>query len=322
MKNSAFSAISNVLLKGLLTSFSVLALAACQPEDRGVTAKNTRLMIQNKNAAKKNKNFFQVGSFAMTSVTADQLIEAIEVARVALGYQTQSPLVMTEIGQNEMGDKLVNLKLEIKDQAYTTSQGDFVMSANKNWEAFVLASPEKGIFGAKALNSESSIQKQKTQAGKATLGTFKETESIIKLVQDTENTELLVLTYVTSGTLNATNNGASTSENFEITINVKIEKDDFASGDIDLKNATFETAFIKGEGRKPFVIKSSAAELDLHAEPFCHSLEGAITIDTDRSKKQLVLNNEKAEVTNSGYKSTLATCGKRPTVDFSRMLMK
>ena len=322
MKNSAFSIISKVLLKGLLASFSVIALAACQPEDRGVTSKDTRLMIQNKNKAKKSKNFFQVGSFAMTSVTADQLIEAIEVARIALGYQTQHAFTLTEIGQNEMGDKLVNLKLEIKDQAYTTSQGDFLMSARKNWEAFILASPEKGIFGAKALNSEAAIQKLKTPAGKATLGAFKETESIIKLVQDSENAELLVLTYVTKGTLNASNNGASTSENFEIAITAKIEKEDFASGDIDLKEAKFETAFIKPNGRKPFVIKSSAAELDLHAEAFCHSLQGAITIDTDRSKKQLILNNQKAEVTNSGYRSTLATCGKRPTVDFSRMLMR
>ena len=318
MKNSALSIFSKVLLTG----FSVLALAACQPEDRGVSSKETRLMIQNKNNAKKNKNFFQVGSFAMTSVTADQLIEAIEVARVGLGYQTQHGFIVTEVGQNEAGDKLLKLKLEIKDQAYTTSQGDFVMSANKNWEAFVLTSPEKGLFGARAENSEASVKKMKTQAGKATLGSFKETESTIKIVQDTENADLLVLTYVTKGTLNASNNGASTSKNFEIAVTAKIEKEDFASGDIDLKDAKFLTNFIKGEGRKPFVIRSSAAELDLHAEPFCHSLEGAITIDTDRNKKQLVLNNEKAEVTNSGYRSTLATCGKRPTIDLSRMLMR
>jgi hypothetical protein len=170
---------------------------------------------------------------------------------------------------------------------------------------------------AKAVNSEESLKKQGGVAGKESLVNFNETASAISIKTISDNDSALAMTFSSDGNLNASLKGNSTSEKFNTIVTVNIEKAAFLEkGEIKILNVALTTAFAKA--KKPYMIRGNSGTLVLNADGLCSSLEGSLSM----GKRSLTLEKEQVYVEGTGYKSSLAACGQRPTVDLSRLLIK
>ena len=80
-----------------------------------------------------------------------------------------------------------------------------------------------------------------------------------------------------------------------------------------------ELTFKKPDG-KLFKVNIEGQDQKLLASGLCNTLVGTSVIKSDKNGKKISFSDEGVSISDSSFKFGLATCGKRPTVDLSRLL--
>lgn len=323
MKKSAF-------LSTFVVS-AVLLTSACTPADRPVTDSNMRLKIQAQNARKNGGGGrpsggagqgkpYQVGSYQVSALLMDKQVEALELVRLAMQIDdgTKSSAKLKDKTETANGYS-AKISLNSAPLAYNTDKGDFVTAVNKAFN--VIATSEANQEGATLTLTSEGTSKQsldKKGGAKTYVNLVEQTISVQAGPQGQDAGKMWVR-YKSAGGLNGLANSSGFKENFEITLNLEIDKASLASDEIKVLKMAGELSFLKENGRA-FKVTLEGENLKLVAEGLCNSLVGTSQIKSDKNGKKISYSESAVEIAGSNFKMSFAECGKRPTVDLSRLL--
>lgn len=304
---------------------STLLTSACTPADKAITNPEMRAKIQAQNARKSGGGAiqgkgYQVGSYQVSSLLMEKQIEAIELVRLALlvddGTKSNSKLKdKTETPEGYTA----KLSLNSAPLAFNTDKGEFVTALNKNLNVVVNREAGKDALTVKLSNEGAAKQSlDRKNSGKAYVNLIENSLDVIAEAHLQDRTRLLIQ-LKSSGGINGYANNGGFKENFDVSMNLEVDKASLEASQVKIFKVTGELGFRKQDG-KVFKVSIEGRDLLLSAEGLCNTLVGKSTIKTDRNGKVILFTEEQVEVSGSNFKMNLAECGKRPTVDLSRLL--
>jgi len=316
---------TSALFSALFVSASLLT-TACTPRDVAVTDPNTRAKIEAKNARKSGKQTagageFRIGGYSGVAVLADRTIEALEVVRLA-----------TAVDKAEKSQYKVSEKTALKDgEGYTVTLSaannalqydvagvEYKSTLSKKWEVTVKTVENKiQSVTAKVQNSKTSIDRITQGKGKTFLNVY---ESEIQLsLAAREGSDLYDISLTSKGNVNGKLNDASNNGAVESTVKFVVDGTSLESGKANVTNFDGKFVFTKKDSDKPNT-SSAKGEFTVDLDGFCHTAQGKLTMG-GANPKNMVLSKTEIVVEGTKYKVNTATCGKSPTVDFSRLFV-
>ncbi|MEN0059041.1 MAG: hypothetical protein AAGB31_09415, partial [Bdellovibrio sp.] len=127
----------------LFLSLGFLLTTACTPADKAVTDNDTRLRLQTKKSTGGSKTSnFKIGFFSLSALMMDKEVEAVELARLALGFdkgeKSQSVLTIQSEDETTLQGLLV---LNSDSRSYSTNKGSFITQQKKTLNIIVNKAP-------------------------------------------------------------------------------------------------------------------------------------------------------------------------------------
>ncbi|XGC79629.1 hypothetical protein ACES2L_09850 [Bdellovibrio bacteriovorus] len=299
---------------------STLLTSACTPADKAVTSKDLRLKIQAQNDRKAKKrtqggnssSAVRIGFFAMSSLVLDKEIESVELYRLAAEID-KGEKSNTRIENRVEAEGSVTLTISADNAIvpYTTTQGSFDTKLTKKFDVVSKA----GELTVTAKNLKQSMNKK--EAGKTYANLF---ENDLTLVAKAKSDTVVEITLSTAGKMEIAKEGQKSFENFKLSMVTEVDKASLTTEEVKVLKSAATLTLLKEEGRTVDV-KLEGTNHVLKMQGLCNSLTGTSKILTDKKGKAVSANESQVEVTGSSFKTSLGECGKRPTVDLSKLLM-
>ncbi|WII73821.1 hypothetical protein QJS83_08015 [Bdellovibrio sp. 22V] len=309
------------LFSALILS-SALLTTACTPKDEAITDPATRNKILEQKNRRQGKTSngqkrFQIGFFAISSLLVDKEVEAVELVRLALEKDngTKSNAKLTDKAVKENG-YTAKLSLSSETLEYVTDKGTFKTNVAKNLDV-VVAEGKVTISGKKL---KQSLDKARAENEKKTYANLSEESFEVTLQDKAGDDSAALITLTSAGTMNAAVEENGSKENVKIQVALVVDKESLNTENVKVLSTKSVMSLVKNNGRT-LDVKIEGENHELSMVGLCNEVKGSAKITTDKKGKFVTFQDETVEVAGSSFKSTIATCGKRPTVDLSRLLL-
>ncbi|MGE5085359.1 MAG: hypothetical protein ACM3MG_03605 [Bacillota bacterium] len=305
------------VLSALFVSTTLLT-TACTPRDVKVVDEGVRARIlEKKNRSKSGYNGtdFKIGAYAMSAFLMEKQIEAIELVRLAAGY---GDAVKTQYQVSNKSEAAVKIESTQDDLEYKNSNGAFKGKMTKTFEATV--SKEAGdlkslnIKGNDIKSSADSLDKSKNYLN------LREDLYELTLANVAGNDAAVEINVAITGSINGSLGAKGQTSHFTATLVLKVDKASLATNDVKINSINATSEYEGSNAGKKFTTTIAGSNLALQADGLCNKLNGAAAITTDKSKKVVSFDGDVITI-GDRWTNGLATCGKRPTVDLSRLLV-
>ncbi|MBO9665619.1 MAG: hypothetical protein J7501_02250 [Bdellovibrio sp.] len=297
---------------------SALLTTACTPRDVKVVKDDVRAKILEKKNRGKGGSFndteFKLGSYAMSAFLMEKQVEAIEFVRLAMG-EADAKTTQYQVEQVEKdGATSVEIKSSADELVYATDLGSIKGKMNKTLSAASDANGTLTIKGS-GLRSMSDVQDKKKFFSNLTNEAY---ELSAKLGESTQETVTLTVKS------NATAEGAKGEKskfmrlNIVTDLTIVVDKASLATSDVKIVSVEGKSVY-QGNNGRDFTTTISGKNLTLKANGLCNELNGSAAMTSEKFPKSVTFAGEQITIGDK-WKNKLATCGKRPTVDISRLL--
>lgn len=318
MKTShIFSAI--VISSALLTS-------ACTPQDKAVVDKNLRADIQAQNAKKaggkgggfqKNGNEFSLNDYGLSAFLVERQIEAVELVKLATGSldATKTQYAVQKLADNDKGLKQVKITSTKENLEYANEDGAWKIKATKTLN--VTYSESNGDLGVEIKASGLKLTADSTDKQRFYVNL---TDNVyeLALVPSKENTAVYDLTVNIEGTLGGGKGSGNKNNAVTVKIKMQVEKASLLTSQVKIVSYEANMKY-PGSNDRTFNSDLKGSDVTMKVEGLCSEVQGTVKASAGPKKTyDVVLGNEQIQIKDLTKK--LATCGKRPTVDLSRLL--
>lgn len=316
---------ANLLL--VLFVSGTLLTTACTPKDELVTKDPAVRAKINKKAAKQDgsKKSFQFSAYPTAVLLLEKQIEAVSLLRVALGEELPA-------GRAQLVDKVEGaagytalLKWGSEPFQYSTDKGSFKSTISKSLNAQIFQQPrEDGVLvqmtkeGAENdRQSQAKYTVDKADGSKTYANLFENVYELI-LSQDLQNEDLYLVKLLVKGHLNGALAGSRSSENFEMNLELAVEKNSFETEEVKIVRSSGTLTFVKA---RPYSVGIAAQGSSLKIQDRCHSLTIQAEILKQRNPTVVAYQDDVVSVGTSKFRGQKAACGQRPTLDLSLLFL-
>lgn len=311
------------LLSVLILS-STLLTTACTPKDEAITDKATRdriLAQKNRRSGKQAKSqqeSFRFGSYSVTSLQAEKMVEALEVISLALGYGDLSKSIYSKNEEEKTSDgvRKVVLKTETAPVLFSTKRGLYSGVVRKSWDIDISEADGKlGKLSAKAIKTAASVDLK--DSGQKGYVNFK--EDMVDISATSLENGVIKVVMKAEGFMNIGVGSVRGSENFNYQIEFSVLESDLASDAVSISKASGQFVAVRKNG-KNWVTSFPDFSGKVVLEGQCNVLEGSLKMG-GKNSKYMEFSSEGALVKGSSFDTGIGQCGRRPTVDLSRMFL-
>lgn len=305
---------------------SVLLTSACTPADKAVTDSDNRRTFQEKFNRKagpgggSQSKAYRLGGYQVASLLMDKQVEAIELVRLALDIDDGSKSRTQKKEKVESAEGYSALiSMNSAPVAFTTGKGDFLSKTNKNLVQKYTQTAGEPAWGLKLTNNgqaKHTVDRQGAQ--KAYVNLFEDTFEVVAQATSADEKDL-VIELKSSGDVNGRSGQDSFKESFEMKVTVQVDKASLLTETVKIVKMNGELSFKKPDGGF-FKVAIEGKGQELKAQGLCNKLVGTSVIKSDRSGKKIVFSEDEMVIDGTNFKMSLGDCGKRPTVDLSRLL--
>ncbi len=310
------------LVPALLIS-SLLGFTACTPRDVKVVDEKTRLKINSKKgggAPRSQSGDFSLGNYALSSFLVEKQIEAIELVKLATGSiaNNRTQLGVTALADGADGSKNVTITSSKDVLEYTSNGAGWIAKANKTLNVnFTLKDGALETLKATGANLKSSVDSSDTEKTYVNLA-----ESTYELnVSPASNVEALTIELKSAGNISGAKGGKNVPNAVTVAVTLTVNKASLATDVVKILSVKAAMTYPGPNGK---VYNSNldgiaAGDVTLNVDGLCNTLSGTMNASAGPKNKYTVqFTGEQINVAGK-WNKTLATCGKRPTVDLSRL---
>ncbi|QDK38246.1 hypothetical protein [Bdellovibrio sp. NC01] len=309
------------LIPALFVS-SLMGLAACTPRDVKVGTDDQRAKIRQLNnkgngkANQKNANEFSLSNYSLSSFLMEKQIEAVELVKVAISGDTEARKTqyVVEAGQDrEDGAKTAKITSVYQGYTYQSNDAAWVAKASKSIN--VVYTMKDGLLeslSATGANVNSTVDNP--DAKKTYVNLEEETYAVKATSVDAAN---LKIELKSAGQISGSKGGKNVPNAVTIAVTVVVDKASLLTSDVKIVSMDAAMTY-PGFNGKTFNSNLKGGALALNLNGMCNKLVG--TVDASAGpKNQYKVTFAEDSITIKGWVKDLATCGKRPTVDISRL---
>jgi len=302
------------VLSALFVSTALLT-TACTPRDVKVVDGEVRAKIlEKKNRGKSGyvSTDFKIGAYAMSAFLMEKQIEAIELTRLALGH---GDAVKTQYQVSSKSDAAVKIESTQGDLEYSNNNGGFKGKLSKQFD--VTLTKESGELTMKAYDIKSSadsLDKAKNYLN------LRESFYELTLKNVAGNDAVQEINVTIKGAIEGSLGAGKKTSNFSLSLVLNVDKASLAAHDVKINSINATSEYEASNGDRKFTTAIAGSNLALQADGLCNKLNGSAAITTDKTKKVISFDGEVIKI-GDRWTQELATCGKRPTVDLSRLLV-
>ena len=263
---------------------------------------------------------YYVGNFQVSAFLMDKQVEAIEVVRLALQIDDgrRSNSQKKESAESADGHTAV-LSLNASTLRYSTDKGEFEVKTFKTLNMQKTQSPNSDKWSLRVFNGGQCKQSLDRKSGEKSFANVFENSYELLANISSQNEGQITIQLKSSGDLNGLVGKNSFKENFELAVNLTVDRESLEKNEIAILSAASELSFKKPDG-KIFKTILEGRDLKLLASGNCNTLLGTALIKSDKTGKKISATEDGLVISGTDYKFGLATCGKRPTIDLSRLL--
>ncbi|MFS4461238.1 hypothetical protein [Bdellovibrio sp. HCB2-146] len=303
----------------LLTSLFALTsvLTACQPSDSKITDPRVGNVRTNNKKNQKNDQQRAPGFFALAAFTVEKEVEAIQMARVALGVDdaTASGFTVSETREDGSVELVANKKAAAYD-------GNFGTYTSVDKKKYVVSAKAAGDISNEIVKVQGNDLRQYT-SNVANYDVVQVFEKNYSVTVESLEADTLQISLETEAGINQRNVKFPDNKSWyvhNLNIVLTVDRESLRTNNVKVLKATHEISWKLNNGRKNSV-KTAGENHVVSVADGCYSLTGDSVILTDKTKKVLSYKNSQAEVVGSSFKTVAGQCGSRPTVDLSRLLV-
>lgn len=306
----------------IFTLSSFIGLSACTPRDVKVVDDNTRLKISSTKKGGGSQPVageFSLGNYALSAFLAEKQIEAVELLKLTSGSLAASKSIYTVTPQADRGDGSKSTVLSsTKDiLEYATDVGAWKAKTNKvltaSWVEKEHGLVSLQIKGVKLNSSTDSSDKDKTY-----VNLFEDSYDLAVSSADESSPNILVTVNI-EGAIGGAKGGKNSPNKISVKLKMTVDKSSLATSQVKIVKAEAGMTY-PGPNGKTFNSAFDADNLLVNVDGFCHSLDGSVNASAGPKNKYVVkFDDEKISVVGKNWNNKLASCGKRPTVDLSRL---
>lgn len=296
-----------------------------------------RILAQNnrKNGGDRNGGGvteFKIGGFSAIAVLLDRQIEALEVVRLAIAKgraeKSQYKVVKepAEIKEKDLTGYSTSLTADKDILNYSVAgHGDFKSTLTKKWKVDVLLKNDK-IISVQAVADESHTQVDKQNVAKKTYLNVDEAKLVVTVtkVESSNNIDLYELVATSEGSLNGSLDGNRNKGSLKSKLKFNFDgqelEQDLEKIKIAASNLEGFISFTPEKGKENMNTISSGNNVVM-VDGFCSSVNGRVNFKSGPLQKDMLLDSENIAVEGMKYKISLAACGHRPAVDYSRLFV-
>lgn len=304
---------------------SLLLTTACTPQDKAVVDKNLRADIQAANARKAggsrsqgNSTDFSLRDYGLASLLVERQIEAVELVKLAMGSleDVQTQYAVEKQSADEQG--LEKVLIKNKDPLeFANEDGPWKTVVLKNLEASVKQSEQETLVDVKATGrnkvSIDSLDKDKKRFFVNLIDSSYE----LKLIS-TKDPSQYQLTVSAKGSIEGAKGSKNSKSDVDFEISMLIDKASLQSSEVIVLSSAAKVNYPGVNGRT-FFSEVKASDVKIKVTGLCSEMVGSVTVAAGPKKTfKAELGQEEIKINQAAKK--LATCGKRPTVDLSRLL--
>lgn len=297
---------------------AALLTTACTPRDVKVVDGQVRAKIlekKNRGKGSFNSTDFKVGAYAMSAFLMEKQIEAIELVRLSAGY---GDAVKTQYQVSSKSEAAVKIESTQGDLEYAGGNGAFKGKMSKSFDATV--TKEAGALKALTIkaydikSSADSLDKDKNYLN------LRESFYELNLANVAGSDTAVEINVTIKGSINGSLGQKGKTSNFSVSLVLNVDKASLAANDVKINSINATSTYEASNGDRKFTTAIAGNNLALQADGLCNKLNGSAAITTDKSKKVISFDGDVIKI-GDRWTSQLATCGKRPTVDLSRLLV-
>lgn len=329
---------TNTFFSSLLLSSLVLSATACTPRDVAVSngVRGNIQKYQNKNrggnSAQGSSDKFTLNTFTLAGVFAEKQIETLEIIKIAQGSTDAEKANFKVAAGEDKGDGVVIVKLDsvTTPVEYDGIEDTWSSKITKNLDVTVPNKEDVVGLSAKiaqrCVNSKTKASvpcKVETTAdavGKK--GTFANMiESDYNLNVTAGASENLVKVSLTSkGKFVGSKGSAADSTEMKITLEMVVDKASLATNQVVIVSSNMRAEYQNPTKDKMFFMTLSGANVTASMEPMCNNLIGKHAVAAgDKNKFTAAFDKSSITIEGKNWTKNIAACGKRPTVDVSRL---
>lgn len=306
------------------TAFSALFVSAallttaCTPRDVKVVDGPARAKIlekKNRGSAGYNSTDFKIGAYSMSSFLMEKQIEALELVRLAVG---QGDAAKTQYQISDRSENSVKISSTQDELSYQNSAGGYKGKMSKNFtvkivkEGDVIKSLEITANGIRS--SADSLDKKKNFLN------LKENSYELALASADGNDAAAEIKVTIQGSIQGAIGQQAKSSNFDLSLVLNVDKASLSTDEIKINSISATSTYEGSNTDRKFTTSIAGRNLVLRAEGLCNKLTGVAAITTDKTKKAVSFEADTIKI-GDRWTNGLAACGKRPTVDLSRLLV-
>ncbi|MDG0816184.1 hypothetical protein [Bdellovibrio svalbardensis] len=307
----------------LLSAFfisSLLGFTACTPRDVKVVDDNTRLKINSKKSGggpRSQSGDFSLGNYALSSFLMEKQIEAVELVKLATGSAeaTKTQFGVTALEDGADGSKNATITSSKDILEYTSDGAGWKAKVNKTLNvSYTLKDGSLETLKASGTNVKSSVDSSDAQRTYVNL-----VESNYSLsVGPADKAENLKIELKSDGSISGAKGGKNIPNAVTISVTLVVDKASLATQDVKIISTTAAMTY-PGPNGKVFNSNLDGGNLTLKADGLCNVLSGTVTASAGpKNKYSVTFDGEQISIAGK-WSKTLATCGKRPTVDLGRL---
>lgn len=306
----------------LLSAFfisSLLGFTACTPRDVKVVDDNTRLKINSKKggAQKSQSGDFSLGNYALSSFLMEKQIEAVELVQLATrsADATKTQFGVTELADGADGSKNVSITSAKDVMEYDSNGAGWKAKGSKTLSVtYTLKSDALETLKASGTNVRSSVDSSDAQRTYVNL--VENNYSLV--VGPADKAENLKIELKSDGTISGAKGGKNVPNAVTIAVTVVVDKVSLKTQDVKIISMSAAMTY-PGLNNKVFNSNLEGADLNLKVDGLCNILSGTVSASAGPKNRYSVSFKDDQISIAGKWNKTLATCGKRPTVDLGRL---
>ncbi|WP_413942871.1 hypothetical protein [Bdellovibrio sp. HCB-162] len=315
------------IFSALLIS-SALLTSACTPQDKAVVDKNLRATIQQQNARKagkgggatqRNPNQFSLTDYGLSAFLIERQIEAVELVKLATGSldATKTQYALEKLADNDKGLKQAKITAAKENLEYATEDGAWKTKASKSLD--VTHGELNGDLGVeiKAAGLKYSVDTADKNKKRFYVNLVDNVYELA-LVPSKDNKDAYELVVKIEGSLGGAKGAGNVNNKISMDLAMTIDKASLQTSEVKILSMNSSMKY-PGSNDRVFNSGVSGANVTMKIEGLCSELIGKVKGSAGPKKTyDVVAGNEQIQIKNEIRK--LVTCGKRPTLDLSRLL--
>jgi hypothetical protein len=304
-----------------------LGVTACTPRDVKVVDESTRLKINtNKNGPFSNvkKDGFNLENSALASFLIEKQIEAIDLIKVSTGRsdlaKSQYSVSTSDAADKEAADnkKQVNLVSSQDVLDYVNTDGRWLHKIKKSL-AVSYTEKESVLMSLEGKAESSKMSVDAADLGK-TYVNLVEDSYVLKVTAADEKADVLQVNVLIEGSLSGAKGTANASNKISINLKMAVDQASLKSSDVKIISSRAEI-FYPGFNGKTFNLVVEGSNYAVKGDGLCLALTGLAHVSAGpKIKFDMISENDVITASGKNWTKSLATCGKRPTIDLSRFL--